>query len=471
MNIMGFEGVVRILSFELKKKRDAHSLCTFSAIIRENEEAKYYALTGKMLCVQQDNGVPIFFGNIQEIGIEKTYHSCTLHIAAVSQSILIDQEQKTRIFQNPAKTYGDILSSARLSLKRCDLRLSEEVKKQPYALIALQNQETNFSFIRRMANLAENHVWVIDTIAEHPMVKVSSCLHPAENILSEEDILSYRLTYTTVGKRVSIRLKKYIELGRVVKLGQHREMYLIIALEVHHLKGQDEFTYELEEFSLTRAGQSAPDKLAGNAAFPPLERPLRFKAKVINVADPQKTGQIQVHFIDRFLEDMDKELPCWIQFRSPYSGKGGGIVFLPDIGDIVEVVFMNGQCFSCTALRDAQLLQECSNVKEKYIGNNTKQRIFWHENSIEIRSVENQLLLDGEKLELCVGKNKIIMDKNQVVLSVGSQRIQMDDKQILLQGKGGQLLLSDKVYLEGHGDIRIKGSGTISVNGSSVNLC
>ena len=77
-------------------------------------------------------------------------------MSCVSLSIKTDEEEKTRIFHNPEKNFSDVLNTSRLSLKSAELKLSEKISSLKNSSVILQNQETNFQFVLRLAkNLGE----------------------------------------------------------------------------------------------------------------------------------------------------------------------------------------------------------------------------------------------------------------------------------------------------------------------------
>ena len=138
-------------------------------------------------------------------------------------------------------------------------------------------------------------------------------------------------------------------------------------------------------------------------------------ATVKSVDDPEHRGRVQVAFDDKFIEDMDQSNPLWIEYRSPY----GGIVFMPDKGDALEVFFVNEEVYAVSTLRKNPLGAECQNVVEKYIGNNFEQRIFWKKKSLEMMSGKNKIVMDDRSIELTVGDSKIIMTDGKIKIVAG----------------------------------------------------
>lgn len=487
MKIKGFDDVCYIDEFKLKKERASHSICHFTASVKDETADKYLAMAGKTVTIRLDNDKPIFSGIVQEISIERTYASTFLDVSLISLSSLIDQEDKIRIFQDPDKKYADMLSAARLALKKCELRLAGRLKTAKYENVVVQNQETDFNFIRRLADYSGTNFWVNDISDDKCILCIDDTNgNDKEITLERNNIIASKKKRVCQGRRQWysqwIRVKEYMELGRIIKIGKDMTKYLITAVVVKKVHEVDEFYYEIEEIKKTDRVRSFKD----DANF--LEKTVKFKARVTSVKDPENMGRIQVEFIDKFVEDMDKSANkrMWFDYRSPYCGKQGGIVFIPDVGDVVEVVFSNEECFVTSTLRQEKLLEECRKVEDKYIGNNMKQRIFWKEKSLELFSFDNKIIMDENHIELNVDKNKIVIDKEKILLQTPENQILLNREGILtkagkdidFQAKDIKMKGSNKIHAEAGSDveisgkkIKVKSNGELALNGSTVNIC
>lgn len=484
MYIEGIDNIFYIKEFELIKRCGEHSRCYFKASIPEKDENKYMNKIDKPVIIhdgEDKNGTVVFYGLIQEINVEKTYSSTALEVFLTSASIKIDREPQSRIFQDLKKTYGKILSAASmptLKTSGCSLDLDGKLNGKPYKNVLVQNEETDFAFIKRMAQYGDIDVWVMDT-REKPVILLKQAASSMERSLKDEDIIGYKIKNSSSDRGLWIKTKKYLELGHIVKA--KGRSCIVTAVNIKMAKSVYEYEYELSEKKQQKKDDKKDKKINP-------EKTIKLKAKVENVKDPDNKGRIQVSFID--IEDKDKSpaARAWLPYRSPYSGKAGGIVFIPDKGDLVEVIYTNGQCYVDSTLRDNALDDECRKVEEKYIGNNTKQRIFWKEKSLELFSFDNKIVMDENKIEMTVGDNKILLDKEQIVLKRGDDQIMLSKSGIVINTKGDADIKADKEIkqksgkafrAEAGGDIEVKGSGatkvktggTLNLTGSKVNIC
>ena len=438
MQIQGFEDVLYVKNFSLKKRSGDHSNCKFVAAIKVDDVGKYIGKVGKQICVMLNNGRrPIFFGRIEEVEVEKTFSRTCIRVSAVSETQLIDEEPVTRIFQNPDKTFSDVLNKSRLKLNNCNLQLDDTFANFKPKVVILQNQETNFQFIKRLAESRNFKTWVIDT-KNTPEIRVSKCLDESAIQVKSEEIIRLSKRHNKKIPSARLTLYRFIDIGRIIQLigvDNDVQKYLINSLELYQEGSADRFDYELEEFKIQPLAQ-VTDKA--------LEKVVKFKAKIKDVNDPENLGRVQVDFDNNEVEDNDDK-KLWIPYRSPYSGTVGGIVFLPDVGDEVEIFFTNGECYACSTLRKNPLSDECKNVKDKYIGNNFKQRIIWKEKSLEINSFNNKIELDEKKIELTVGKNSLRLDDNGITIKTTNDEVVLTGGKIII--KSGTVKIGDKVEL------------------------
>ncbi|MCR5833906.1 MAG: phage baseplate assembly protein V [Selenomonadaceae bacterium] len=482
MRISGFENIFYLTKFNIKKSCGEHSICTFSCSVSECDETRLLKQTGQEIQIVWEDGEKekcIFCGKIEEIQVSKLLHSTTVDVRAVSLSVAEDEKPYTRIWQNPDKKMGDILSASKLTLEVSDLKLSPALNSQKYPLPVLQNQETNFVFLKRIAGYMGIPLWVEDIKSGKGGIVLSETISDMTHEIKPEDILRYTVSKSRNGKRIiAITTKKYLPFGSKAKISREANEYVICDLQINLVHEIYEFTYLLEPYVSWKYEASK---------LPHLEKTLYLKGKVENNKDQKNMGRIQVSFDGVNVQDMDRER-LWISYQSPYTGLSGGIVFLPDVGDMVNVIFSNEGIYATAALRENTLAEECRNVSEKYIGNNTKQRIFLREKELKIASGDNTILLDNEKIELVVGESKITLTKDKITLQQGKTEFLLTNKGSYIKsndnemawneqgiiGKSSKeigLISKGKINITGNGEINIEAKGNhLSLNGSVVNI-
>lgn len=424
------------------KAADCHSTCNFKQRIAEEKFSVYQNAIGKAINVELDNGRPIFFGDVAEILIEQTYQGSYVEVKAVSASQKVDDKHETRIFQNPDKKFQEFLNPERLSLKNCALELEPKLAAATCREIILQSDETNFNFIKRLAAWKGYRVWIRDTWQGKCGLKVAANSDDTANKIAPEDIISLRIGRRGQIQTAQLITRKYFELGRLLTLKDNPCKFLIVGLEVYHERGVERIRLELEELT-----EPKPAEI--------LNTPIvKLNAKVTDITDKKNFGQILVQFN---IEDKDAK-KSWIPYRTPYSG----IIFLPELGECVEVFYTQGECYAVSTLRTKTLDDEFRNVVDKYIGNNRKQRIFFREKSLELKSAETSLFMDDKKIILRVGDNEILMDAQGISLKTAGNLTEQVGKDLSVKVGG-------KIGLTASGTANIKGS-SVKIEGSSIEL-
>ncbi len=432
MQIKNFAELEYLTRFELIKHESQHSRLNFVASVAVGGEGNFFARVGEIISVSLDDGVTIFCGRVEAIELERAFNALRVHASCVSLSIETDEQLKTRIFHNPDKKISDVLEQSRLKLENCGLKLSDEISSKKYEGVLLQNQETNFNFIARLARALNSRLWIIDTMTKAE-IRLDKRVGNSPRKIGAE-----RLIYIRQGKRggrrtMTVRTEDYFDLGAVVTVEtDSRDMtqYVIVGLRAELTDERYLFEYELDELE-------APPAVETNA--PTLAKTIKLHATVKSVDDPEHRGRVQVVFDDKFIEDMDQKNPLWIEYRSPYVGTEGGIVFMPDKGDAIEVLFGNEEVYAVSTLRKKPLGAECRNVVDKYIGNNFEQRIFWKEKSLELLSSKNKITMNDKAIELTVGSSKLVMNDKAIELTVGGSKLTMTDKTVKIKTVGGEL--------------------------------
>lgn len=481
MRIKGFENIFYLTEFRVEKSCNAHSVCTFSASIDAEDENSILGISGKEIQVfwdGEEKAACIFCGRVEEVRLRRMLHSALVEVRAESFSAAEDEAVHTRIWQNPRKKLGEVLAISQLALISCDLRLSKLLMAQTYAAPILQNQEPNFAFLRRMAAYLEMPLWVEDTKPGKGGIVLAESLSDAVHTIAMDDVIRYTASKNKRGRKsLALTLKKYLPFGSKVKIAKEMQEYVICGLQVDLQHEVYEFSYALEPYMEWK--YTAPPTAH-------LEKTIYFEGTVENTKDAKHMGRIQVAFKKGDVKDMDRE-KMWLPYQSPYTGLAGGIVFLPDVGDKVQVVFSNEGVYATAALRENALADECRKVEEKYIGNNSKRRIFFQEKALKIASGDHTLLMDDDKIELAIGESKMTMTKEAIRLCQGKTEWILDAKGIYIKADGNEMAWNEQgiigrsekdigletksaVNIAGKGEIRIDAKGKLSLNGSMVNI-
>jgi uncharacterized protein involved in type VI secretion and phage assembly len=67
-----------------------------------------------------------------------------------------------------------------------------------------------------------------------------------------------------------------------------------------------------------------------------------YLARVVSVTDPDDLARVQIRLLSTPEAVGDEDAAVWARVAAPFAGNKRGAFFLPDVGDEVAVVFVNG---------------------------------------------------------------------------------------------------------------------------------
>ena len=489
MRIKGFETLTDLRSFSLVKREGTHTVCCFSFRTASHEALPLLSQEGSAVTVQRDDGSTLFYGLLRTISVEQSHHGAMLHAEATSYSILADEMPRTRIFQKPIQTLQDILPKLGWDKAECELHLGEAGDAKPAGLIlaneetnaVIQNDETDFSFLRRLTASHGFRLWIVDTNSGRTELRLAK--HLAERQVAAKEIISIarRREHGQIGVRLRATARAELDTGQRAKIEGVPGSFVVMSKTVQKEREAFTFDYEL-------AAEDVPIKTDETQP-----RARIFAVEVTDNHDPKYLGRVQVKFTDDGVEDTGKAPDVvWLPYRSPYSGKEGkgGIVFLPDKGNRAEALLFGRRLWVADSFRKNSLLEECANIEEKYIGNNSQQRIFWKEKSLELASFKNRIVMDEKAINFTIGgsRTRFFMDKDKIIFQTEGSTIELSSQGIKIKaqqdiaadstsnvhakaGKNLRLESNQACSVTTNGDMALKSESALVIDGSNVNIC
>ena len=505
MRIKGFDKLTDMRSFSLVKKEGAHTVCQFTYRATVDDALSLLAQEGNAITVQHNDGSTMFYGLLRMVSAEQSHHGAILSAEAMSYSVLSDEEKHTRIFQKPVQTLQDILSNLDWNKVKCELDVGEAGLEKPTGLllgeeetnVVIQNDESDFAFLRRLSAECGYRLWVVDTNSGRTELKLAK--HLAQRKLLTKDIISIMRSRKKgqMGLNIRVTKKNEFDTGQQIKIEGVPGNFIIVGKTVQKERETLTFDYEMIE-------ENTPIDLAETE-----NKSRIFSVEILDHHVPKHLGRVQVKFTDEKIEDKGTQPDVmWLPYRTPYGGKDGksGIVFLPDKGDQAEALLIERKMWVAASFRKNGLLDECAKVEEKHIGNNTEQRLFWREKSLELASFKNRILMSEDKIELSIGDSKTMlsMNKDKIVLQTEKNTVELNQQGIVIktendvaveaikniQAKSSQDLRfesnkvcsvkagdnaaiesGNKIVINSSANAVLKSGGKITIDGSAVNIC
>ena len=164
MKITGFEKIVFLTRFAIIKQINSHNICSFQGVVPKEEAISIMNKREtdiEVIWQDETSGkeYKIFQGFVSEVKLIKKFRETLVEVTAFSTSAKEDEDTHTRIWQDPEKKYGDIIANKPLNMSFLEIKISEKLEKNSCDKIILQNQETNFEFLCRMAKYTGFSLW------------------------------------------------------------------------------------------------------------------------------------------------------------------------------------------------------------------------------------------------------------------------------------------------------------------------
>lgn len=170
-----------------------------------------------------------------------------------------------------------------------------------------------------------------------------------------------------------------------------------------------------------------------------------YLAKVVDLNDPDSRSRVQVR-IQNFDGVSDHDGPIWARVACAFAGDNRGVFFLPDVGDEVLVIFVNGDPRAPVVV--GGLWNSNSSPPESISGGQNRLKVIRSKNGVKV-TLDDQ---DGQE--------------QFIVETPGSQKVTLKDGpgSIKIEDSNG-----NSVKLETSG-VTVTASAKMTVNASTVEV-
>lgn len=428
-----------IKELKITREINSHSYLKVKGLIKDEKGESYLNMVGSsiQLKVEEDS---IFTGYIENINLEKTLRDSYIEIVAVSNSKKIDQQKKSRIFQNSQKTYEQNVNY--MGIKEIEVQFLEaQIAGKKIENPIIQYEETDFIFLKRMVGI-EGSFLIPESRSNGEKIWIGK--RSGESHKIETDI--YTISKAENSKHLKVTLQNnFYELGDILEF--KREKYFIIKSQIEYINSFFFCTYEgvdkYEEFSFIKENSQN----------------LKLLGKVKENEDPEKKGRIQIEFEI----DSDKGNEYWYKPILPYSGENMGIYYIHQKGDKVVVDF--------TGLKFPLVL---GTIRESGTDNlkNPKE--------INITSLLDKVFIsmDDEQIQIVKEESGIFMKEQKITTQNEDVLMQLEKKVDFQTNDGGRVSIgkevkmkSEKLEIDTSSSAQIKSGGSeIKIKSSGIDL-
>lgn len=458
MKITGFEKIERFREFSLIKCRVDHSVCSFSFVSASFED--YSDTVGSCAEVMDDNNI-IMHGMIDDISFVSGCSENIVKVTLISTACKEDVNPINRVFQKEGQTYKDILDAVTQNISY-ELNVPASLKEAELAHPIVQYNETDYAFIKRMLYEAYGEEIVVDVAGGRNIYVgyIDNSKHEIE--LTEIYAISHTLKrdmdeieFSIQGGTEGQELRSYVDIGKQVTW--QKNTFIITRIEIE--KTESVYRYKCYAKSC-KAEEYRKDNKCNHL----------FTAKITEVDDPDHYGRVRLDFSDVDIEDMTSDDKVWVNVLTPYTAKNGGFVFVPEVDDIVKVLWNGHEFVVVGCVRQEPLAERYQDVKLKQIGNLHDKNICWDEEKIEITSKEAAATLFDKEVNISIGDSSINMSKEKIDIKTKKSIVGINDDIVVDTGTvhvdSGEL--EEKVkkkYVCESKNITLNASSTVTIEG------
>lgn len=449
MMVTEFREIGGFREFNLCKKKNTYSICKFTAGKGTYQiQDEIFQKSLKIFdCEKTDSPSAdclLMTGNLQSIKSVEGYREDLISATILSKAVRLEEKKYTRIFQSTEKTYRSILNHI------CDdnefeiIFLNEDFAENRIEMPIIQLNETDMELICRIASQMNTSVWIDDKSDGICQIRIGDKRGNSVIELGTESLTVFEKEYSKDLEKVRIqidrtnKLLKVFDIGKVIRIAG--KDYIIEEIKI--VKQNQVYRYECLAIRKRKKHNAIKKNIIEKISVH------HFVGKVTNNQDPESRGRVQVDFNVEEVQDIADNYRSWIDVETIYDGKQGGVIFLPDIGDWVDVLW-NGRELLVTGVRRREAIsEEYQNLERKYIVDALNRNICFAQEGLMISSGDSEIFVNEDKVEVKNGSTGIVITDG---------RIHMDtDKKL-------ECNVSKEIIMEGN-RIELKGS-TITING------
>lgn len=469
MKVTGFGDIEMFRQFTLEKAENHHDRCTFSAMVKEFSDYRDMINTTVKVI---DEERYLMTGKVQSIDCIKGGTENIITVTICSDSIEHDRVVHTRIFQKRGQTYKDIVKNISEKLG-VDTKINKSLSEKEVEGAIVQLKETDYEFLIRMAAEGFEASLIVDSTRENGTMYTIGKSEEQKDIKTEE-IYAVKecksINDTTIEMEISgesecQELRKFIDVGKMVNW--NNKVYIISKVIVEKINGVYRYKCECRQKDVFDLRRNRQNTLT------------RFQAKVADNEDPENMGRVCLDFTssEDKIEDMTNDQKMWFDVWTPYSAKTGGMVFIPDKDDTVDVLWDESKFYIVGCRRIQPLDQRYKNVNLKQIGNLFDKNICFSEEylsisakntqikisdeTIEISVPNTKLTITGDKISIDTEKSNVIIDKD---IQIDTDKVHIDADELENNIKSKYRCESKSIGINASKDVKIEGKNKVSIN-------
>ena len=428
-----------------------HGTLKIKGLVAEKNRMRYLNMASRetWVCVkaldENDEEVILFQGILTKLNVDSMHEHHTMSIEVKTGTHLLDQRRHTRTFQPDNTAYYHVINTC---VKEVGGEFTmRERRDQETGRLTVQYEETNWSFINRLAHRlgvvvlpefkTQGKRFHLGLNQNSQSQEIKSDNYQMESDLANPDSL-IRYEHGIY----HVRTRSIYELGQSVTL-QGRKM-VIINVKSYLKGGELVHTYTLGNLKSTYERPLAHEAIKG----------VSMMAQVTAV----ERDRLQVSIFED--ENKSQSGSRWFDYSTIYSSPDGtGLFFHPEVGDTVRVVFPNANETSAYVANSVHLETHGgrTNPDHKSIKNKHNKEVIL---APDFAKLTNNAGLD---VELNDAKG-IMINSNQGIF------IETDGNLHISSDNAGVTIYGDRTVTIQQGSAQINMKDGVDVAGGKINM-
>lgn len=446
MTVSGYE-VLSMENLDMTAAVNEHSRMRLCCLIEKEKAETYmeYAKDGKEVSVRNGNTV-LFCGVTTKVRCFAEKELMRMELLAQSGSIFLDQEKRTRSFQNTGMPIQTLIDTVLADGQKASCTFYGENKA--IGVLTVQYQETNWEFLKRMASKDQTGIYpgMVST-----GIKLTWGCNPGGS-LKEIHVTDAAIEKETKRNIVTYELKSdsFLLVGDQIS---YKGQQLYICRASYSMKKAGlEAVYWARAQKDMKTEQIFQDDMAGSA----------LEGKIIAVSGEQ----VKVHLtVDEAQDEADA---YWFPFSAMTAASdGSGWYYMPEVGDCVKVCLPDREeshAFAVSAVSDyksgAGEEDRMGNTDVKYMRNPSGKDLMLAPDRLKADSNGGQSVMElrTDGTASLSGKDILSITASGDIEIIAAKEIEIQAAQILdaASDMSGELLMDE--------------SGEIKELGGQVNL-
>ncbi|WP_059050544.1 contractile injection system protein, VgrG/Pvc8 family [Paenibacillus senegalimassiliensis] len=392
---------------------------------------------------------PLFMGQLYDIQMEHAPQEVKVFLGLISHSFKLDTELKNRSFQRVDQQYAEIIDAVLADYPGAD-KIDEAFGKQATGQFMLQYQETDWTFLKRLASHAGVSI-LPNTLSAHPQIWIGIPQTGKEIQLEgvpftlKRNLAPFLDQAANAGAHV--RAEDYTRYAfkwdRILQVGDevHRnhEVYVITRCEGGLDQGLMTWSYECAIQEGLRISKKYNETIIGAS----------IEGKIIEVS----RNQVRLH-LD--LDEQPSQAAQWF----PYSAEGNQVWYLmPEKGAQVKLYFPGPNEDDAMVIQSVRTSPSSRAVSAKPSANGqiVESPAERHERKTADPGVKSFANPEGKEISLGNQELNIQAQEGALYISMNAQH-------------GVNLTSTQQVQIQATGDLSLSGGRIQLVGGNGLHL-